>query len=69
MLLYEAFAHLRKYVMSVVYHIFVFGIGLAFDLLSKVDATSFLDVNIKIDVNEKTVVDESYPRGRLLNCV
>ena len=55
--------------MSPDYHIFVFGIGLAFNYLIEIGAASFLEVNITIDVNEKTIVDESYPRGRILNCV
>merc|ERR1712001_682637 len=48
--------------MSPDYHIFVFGIGLAFNYLIEIGAASFLEVNITIDVNEKTIVDESYPR-------
>ena len=55
--------------MSPDYHIFVFAIGLAFNYLIEIGAASFLEVNITIDVNEKTIVDESYPRGRILNCV
>ena len=40
--------------------------GLICGFFLESDAASLLNITIKVDVNEKTAIDQSYPTGKLI---
>ena len=51
--------------MSGKHHTLFFLVGLTCGFFLQSDAASLLDVNLKIDVNGKTVIDQSLPTSKL----
>ena len=43
--------------------------GLICGFFLESDAASLLNITIKVDVNEKTAIDQSYPTGKLIRSV
>ena len=43
--------------------------GLICGFFLELDAASLLNITIKVDVNEKTAIDQSYPTGKLIRSV
>ena len=48
-------------------HIFLFLVGLMCGFFLQSDAVPVSNVNLKIEVNGKTVIDQSYPTSKLSN--
>ena len=55
----------HKNMMSGKHHILFFLVGLTCGFFLQSDAASRLNVNLKIDVNGKTVIDQSLPTSKL----
>ena len=47
------------------HHLLSFVVGLFWGAFQESNATSSLGINLKVDVNGKTVVDKSIPNGKL----
>ena len=47
------------------HHVLSFVVGLFWGAFLESNATSSLGINLKVDVNGKTVVDKSIPNGKL----
>ena len=67
--LFSLFAILghRQRMMPGKHHTLLFLVGLTCGFFLQSDAASVSNVNLKIDVNGKTVIDQSYPTSKLLN--
>ena len=63
-----AYRH-HKDMMPGTYYILHFFVGLICGFFLESDAASLLNITIKIDVNEKTAIDQSYPTGKLIRSV
>ena len=51
------------------HYILHFFVGLICGFFFESDAASLLNITIKVDVNEKTAIDQSYPTGKLIRSV
>ena len=64
--LFAILGHQRhKDMMSGKHHTLFFLVGLTCGFFLQSDAASLLNVNLKIDVNGKTVIDQSLPTSKL----
>ena len=60
-----AYRHHKDMMPGKHYILHFFG-GLICGFVLESDATSLLNITIKVDVNEKTVIDQSYQTGKLI---
>ena len=51
------------------HYILHFFAGIICGFFLELDAASLVNITIKVDVNEKTAIDQSYPTGRLIRSV
>ena len=51
------------------HYILHFFVGLICGFFLESDAASLLNITIKIDVNERRAIDQSYPTGKLIRSV
>ena len=58
--------HFNKGFMAKKHQILFLAVVLSCDIFLGSEATSALDVNLRIDVNGKTVIDESYTEGKFV---
>ena len=56
--------HCNKVFMAKMHQILFLAVVLSCDIFLDSEAASALDVNLRVDVNGKTVIDESYTEGK-----
>ena len=63
---YSILGHFNKGFMAKKHQILFLVIVLSCDIFLDSEAASALDVNLRVDVNGKTVIDESYTEGKFV---
>ena len=58
--------HFNRGFMAKKHQILFLAVVLSCDMFLESEAASALDVNVKVDVNGKTVIDESYTEGKFV---
>ena len=63
---YSILGHFNKVFMAKKHQILFLALVLSCDIFLDSEAASALDVNLRVDVNGKTVIDESYTEGKFV---